>query len=195
MSFKEDEVDPFDTVLTLEDQFYQEGYALGIADGHRAGLIEGRAFGLEKGFEKYLTMGKAHGRAEVWAGRLPSTQKEVVASQDVAALPPTEESGTSMAAGASKVPKLPASARLEAHVRTLYALTEVGSLSTANSEDSVAEFDDRMKRAEGKIKVIERITGESGSLDVTDLETPRSSKQARNVDASIEDISVLHARH
>ena len=63
--------DPFDDLLSLEDKFYKEGYDLGVSDGERAGRVEGRLFGLEKGFEKYAAMGRLHGRAIIWAGRLP----------------------------------------------------------------------------------------------------------------------------
>jgi hypothetical protein len=45
--------DPFDSVLNLEDDLYTSAYALGAADGSRAGRVEGRIFGLEKGFEKF----------------------------------------------------------------------------------------------------------------------------------------------
>ena len=66
--------DPFDDLLSLEDKFHKEGYDLGITDGDREGLIEGRLFGLKQGFEKYAAMGKLHGRAMIWAGRLPSSK-------------------------------------------------------------------------------------------------------------------------
>lgn len=62
--------DLFDSILHLEDDFYREGYALGEADGAPAGRLEGRAFGLEKGFEKYAEMGRLHGKAVIWASRL-----------------------------------------------------------------------------------------------------------------------------
>src|SRR5271156_4071878 len=51
------ESDPFDDLLSLEDRFYNEGFQLGTTDGVKAGRIEGRVFGLEKGFEKYVEMG------------------------------------------------------------------------------------------------------------------------------------------
>ena len=195
MSSKEDKnPDPFDTILGLEDQFYQEGYALGVADGQHAGLIEGRAFGLEKGFEKFLAMGKAHGRAKVWAARLATASEEVPASQALGPIASAEEPAKANSSF-GRAPRLLPNSRLEAHVRTLYALTEPGSLSTANTEDAVADYDDRMKRAEGKIKVIEKITGESGFLDAAATQVQSSSKQSGNVDGSIEDMSVLHARH
>ena len=74
MSAQVDEsTDPFDAVLGLEEEFFQKGYKLGLTDGERAGRIEGRAFGLEKGFEKYMAMGRLNGKAQVWAGKLNFT--------------------------------------------------------------------------------------------------------------------------
>jgi hypothetical protein len=63
--------DPFSHLLTLEDSLYTTAYTLGAADGARAGQIEGRIFGLEKGFEKFALMGELHGRACVWGARVP----------------------------------------------------------------------------------------------------------------------------
>lgn len=52
--------------------------------------------------------------------------------------------------------------RLHKHILTLYALVEPASLSIQNTEAAVSDFDDRLRRAEGKVKIIERITGEGG---------------------------------
>ena len=202
------EPDPFDDLLSLEDKFYKEGYDLGVSDGERAGRVEGRLFGLEKGFEKYAAMGKLHGRAIIWAGRLP----EIKSHADVESKSEEKKSATigaeqggqeepALKAPSSKAPSLPSNPRLESHIRTLYALTEPGSLSTENSEDSVSDFDDRLKRAEGKIKIIEKLTGEmvpGGISEETSLDGHGALQKGRTNkrgDGGIEDISSLHARH
>ena len=195
------EPDPFDDLLSLEDKLYKEGYDLGVSDGVRAGRVEGRLFGLEKGFEKYAAMGRLHGRAIIWAGRLPETQSQVDAESNggekKSATTSAEQSGQEECAskGAScKVHSLPANPRLESHIRTLYALTEPGSLSTENSEESVSDFDDRLKRAEGRIKIIEKLTGEMVSGEILG-ESLQRAKTKKKGDGGIEDISSLHARH
>lgn len=147
-----EETDPFDTLLSLEEQYYAEGYNLGVADGSRAGRIEGRVFGLEKGFEKFAAMGALAGRSAIWEARLPKPATGETKTNDQAV------------AGESQIQSLPGSARLEAHVRTLSALTEAESLSTQNNEDDVSNFDDRLKRAEGKAKVIEQIIREKAPV-------------------------------
>ena len=204
--------DPFDELLSLEDKYYNEGYDLGVLDGDRAGLIEGRLFGLEKGFEKYVAMGKLHGRAMVWAGRLSESKRRVdgvVKEQKMKAAASTnqapstqDERGTNALIGAGQAAsKLPANPRLANHVRTLYALTEPGSLSTENSEFSVSEFDDRLKRAEGKIKILEKLTGETVPVETLRKSSPgeqaiaKTARTDRKGDGGIEDISSLHARH
>lgn len=203
------EEDPFDTLLSLEDGFYKEGYDLGVSDGDRAGRVDGRLFGLEKGFEKYATMGKLHGRAVIWAGRIPGTVSEV---DDTMTEGPKEEEPRSTVKRSSvqdeneqategHAPLLPASTRLEMHIRTLYALAEPESLSTENNEDSVSDFDDRLKRAEGKVKILEKLTGELGYHDTADKSLSQVHAKllkdfsSKIDDGSIEDISSLHARH
>ena len=176
MASMEDDV--FDSLLDLEDQYYKDGYDLGVRDGSRAGLIEGRVFGLEKGFEKYAVMGKLHGQATVWAQRLPALKAEEGsegASQEDREKQVIDDLGKTNTTGrqpsqekeqgsiATSLLDLPASARLEKHVRTFYALAEPSSLSTENNEESVSQFDDRLRRAQGKVKIIEKTIGEASS--------------------------------
>jgi len=205
--------DPFDGLLNLEDQYYREGYDLGVKDGSRAGLIEGRLFGIEKGFEKYAAMGRLHGQAIVWSGRLrTSPMKDEAARQhpheehvtklrgDTDIETPGSKLNDKQAISPSALPDLPATVRLEKHIRTLYALTEPSSLSTQNDEESVSQFDDRLKRAEGKVKIIEKLIGEvsrsiSTATDLPSISLAPTSGHTDKGESSIEDVSILHARH
>jgi hypothetical protein len=58
--------------------------------------------------------------------------------------------------------------RLRKHISTLYALAETESLSTENNDDAVSDFDDRLRRAQGRAKVIERMVGEGGAKKGSD---------------------------
>lgn len=138
--------DVFEDVLNLEDQYYREGFELGVADGSKSGRIEGRVFGLEKGFEKFLDMGRLHGKAVVWEARLADNSTD-----------PGKASDDSIN---SRLPPLTGTERLKKHVDRLAALTDPDGLSTENSEDAVSEFDDRLKDAKAKATLISRIVGE-----------------------------------
>ncbi|KAL2196089.1 hypothetical protein P885DRAFT_61288 [Corynascus similis CBS 632.67] len=197
--------DPFDALLTLEDQFYTEGYDQGTADGLVAGRTEGRQLGLERGFQKFVEAGRLQGRAIVWANRLKLGQgqglgqgisppplsvsldggkkaqrvKDGFASSALKTREGEEELGekdngngsigghedakeeaASAATATLSLPPLPDNPRLSKHVTTLYALAETESLSTENTDEAVDDFDDRLRRAQGRFKVIERMTGE-----------------------------------
>ena len=169
------EADPFDDVLHLEDQFYAEGHELGVKDGSKAGRLEGRAFGLEKGFEKFMAIGELHGRAAVWAARLAksgeqdvrvhateaeATATKVGAPEEVSSGTPKSTLERSHAPVPARLPPIASNSRLEKHIRTLYALVEPASMATSNDEEAVSEFDDRLRRAVAKAKVIEKILGE-----------------------------------
>jgi hypothetical protein len=186
--------DPFDDLLGLEDKFYDEGFQLGSTDGAKAGRIEGRAFGLEKGFEKYIESGRLHGRSIVWAGRLAQSKSKASDRREDSVSQGRDQPTISALDGTIKflsLPELPHNSRLEKHLKVLYALSEPISLSTENSEDAVSDFDDRQKRAIGKIKIIERLVGEEGS-------SSSYGSQQNSVgiaDAGIEDVNVLRARH
>ncbi|KAH8911659.1 DUF1715-domain-containing protein [Coniochaeta sp. PMI_546] len=165
--------DPFEDVLNLEDQFYQDGYKKGQADGDKAGRIEGRSLGLEKGYRKFMESGRLHGRAIVWANRLPRLQakSQSEGQQDLDSSSPEKTQQRSL-------PPLPSNPRLEKNVTTLFALTEPDSLSTENTDEAVNDFDDRFKRAEGKAKVIEKMVGEDHKKD--DAQKPASPGGARS---------------
>lgn len=154
--------DAFDDLLNLEEQFYSEGYEQGVADGDRAGRIEGRALGIEKGFEKFVEAGRLHGKSIVWANRLPQAHQQpqhAAGPQPPAPRMPED----------CKKQVLPVlsggGARLEKNIVVLHALVEPDTLSTENSDEAVNDFDDRVKRAQGKARVIERHLGEDAGLD------------------------------
>lgn len=209
------EVDPFQSLLGLEDEYYSEGYRLGTADGTRAGLIEGRIFGLEKGFEKFVDMGRLYARSVIWASRLKRSlndqdhQQSSSTSTEVKSVPIITTAAYSCEADSSvssspyqdpSLPSLPSNPRLEKQIRTLHALTEIKSLSTQNNEDAVSEFDDRFRRALGKAKIIEKLLGED--LEITASQSHEATGTGsthtyvgNKTESNIEDSEILHARH
>ncbi|KAL8687030.1 MAG: hypothetical protein Q9224_005273 [Gallowayella concinna] len=201
---------PLDEVLELEDTFYKEGYDLGVQDGSRAGRIQGRLFGLEKSFEKYITMGKLHGRSVIWSTRLSTSPQDSDSDQrsQTSYLGPGETDVPTLDASVfSLLPRIPHNPRLEKHLRTLNALTEPARLSTENTEEALSDFDDRWKRAEGKVKIIEKLLGEEslcgtagGSLQHPDgsnseIDFTNSQRSVSKGDGGLEDVSALQTRH
>lgn len=175
----------FDEILNLEEGFFEEGYDQGFSDGVKAGHIEGRTLGLEKGFEKYVDSGKLHGKSIIWANRTPQLRGNAITNGDASSKSDNgSKAGHSAPSSALKFPTLPDNARLVKHVKVLYALAESDSLATDNSEDAVSNYDDRLKRAKVKAKIIERMAGDA-----------KGGEQASSGDGSIEDVSVLSARH
>lgn len=130
------EDDIFDDVLHVESRFHEQGYNEGLKDGAQQGLAEGRAFGLQKGFEKFLESGKLAGKSVVWANRLHQPSKN-------------DSSQT--------LPPLPNNARLEKNIKTLYSLVDPKQISVENSDACVQDFDDRLKRAQCKERIIQRV--------------------------------------
>ena len=48
----------FDKVLTLEDQFYQEGYEEGSKENITHNYLEGKQYGLQIGFQRFILVGQ-----------------------------------------------------------------------------------------------------------------------------------------
>ncbi|KAH8202854.1 hypothetical protein TruAng_003017 [Truncatella angustata] len=145
--------DPFEDVLNLEDGYYEQGYTQGYEDGYQSGKIEGRSVGLKSGYEKFLEAGRLQGKAIVWANRLANLRGAAGAASG-------PRSSTRQAAAELQLPPLASNARLEKNVSSLHALVEPGTLSAENNDEAVNDFDDRFKRAQGKLKIVERMLGE-----------------------------------
>ncbi|KAI5450095.1 hypothetical protein NCC49_003722 [Naganishia albida] len=59
-------MDPFDTINSLEDTHYNEGYKSGYDHGALHGIFEGRELGQEKCFEWWEELGYLEGQAMFW---------------------------------------------------------------------------------------------------------------------------------
>lgn len=142
-----------DGLLDLEENYYNEGYRLGIDDGARTGRIEGRIFGLQKGFGKYVELGQISGNAAVWQARLP------LAKTQIETLPTDAPMNNSL------VPDLPSNPKLERHLKTLLSLVDPQTVDTQNTELAVSHFEDRLRSATTKAKIIENTTATEPSFD------------------------------
>ncbi|KAF2872663.1 hypothetical protein BDV95DRAFT_570324, partial [Massariosphaeria phaeospora] len=159
--------DPFTSLLTLEDTLYTTAYTTGTRDGALAGRIEGRIFGLEKGFDKFASLGALHGRACVWGARISVSRTPESSSTSGVGKEHAEADDDVNEHPKRSLNALPHNPRLTNNIHLLHALTDPLTFSTANTEDGVADFDDRVKRAGAKAKVIERIIGETADATTT----------------------------
>ncbi|KAK7751913.1 hypothetical protein SLS62_006214 [Diatrype stigma] len=107
-----------------------------------------------------------------------------------------DTTGSSSSSTRSRLPDLGPSnnARLEKNVATLYGMVEPGTLSTRNDDEAVNDFDSRLKGAQGKLKVIERVVGEkiiTGELENHGLSSTSTVAAGGSKNSNIEDIGRL----
>jgi hypothetical protein len=157
--------DPFDDLLEIENDYYKEGYDAGVADSTYAGLIEGKVFGIEKGYEKALELGKHRGRALVWQQRLGASNSgdqihQLATSSDVPPSSTLSEAAIMHQVGLA-LPRLPTNMRLRKHVEALSLAADPATVAKDNSDEAVTGFDDRIAKASAKTKVIANIVGEA----------------------------------
>jgi hypothetical protein len=172
-------MDDLDDLLELEDGFYQEGFDAGVADSEHAGLVEGKIFGIEKGYDKVLDLGRLHGRALVWQHRLKDNPTDVI-------LTGSHHEGMTASREATEawvaMESLPKNSRLDKNIQTLLALTAPSKLPTDNSDESVEQVEDALSKSKAKSKIISATTGETMGVVMAG-------------EGSIEDSLGLSARH
>ncbi|EAS31696.3 uncharacterized protein CIMG_07175 [Coccidioides immitis RS] len=152
-----------DSLLDLEETFYAEGYELGFKDGEVAGYNEGCVFAVENGFEKFQEMGRLYGKGIIWAKRLPGNHGLLHASKSLNGAAEGAEAVSTNTPDRDDVhlPDLPPNPRLEKHLAAFLSLVDPLTLSMENAEEAVAEFDERLKKATAKAKIIEKLLGET----------------------------------
>ncbi|EER28170.1 hypothetical protein D8B26_006842 [Coccidioides posadasii str. Silveira] len=177
-----------DSLLDLEETFYAEGYELGFKDGEVAGYNEGCVFAVENGFEKFQEMGRLYGKGIIWAKRLPGNHGLLHASKSLNGAAEGAEAVSTNTPDRDDVhlPDLPPNPRLEKHLAAFLSLVDPLTLSMENAEEAVAEFDERLKKATAKAKIIEKLLGETS----TSLGHARQGVGSDN----IEDIGALPPR-
>lgn len=169
-------------LLDLEEGFFKEGYEAGIADSEYAGTLEGKIFGIEKGYDKALELGKLHGRALVWLRRQQSTSKEAAeASKGNADEVSSADSGT-LHRALNAMSDLPKNSRLKKNIETLISMSDPANVPNDNSDESVSLVEDAIAKSKAKAKMVATVTGES-------LDAGAASR------AAIEDSIGLSARH
>lgn len=200
--------DLLDSLLDLEEGFYKEGYDLGVADGSLAGYTEGSVFAVEKGFEKFLEMGRLYGKALVWTQRLSSSPKTELHDQNAEE---GEKAGISKPDASKEsedteeisispdicqgMSNLPESSRLAKNIRSLLDQVDPAELSMENTEEAVSNVDQRLKTATMKAKLVQRALGErEDTLDINP-QGIEASRLTGDGTGSIEDISSLVIRH
>ncbi|RHZ66214.1 Yae1 family protein [Aspergillus thermomutatus] len=189
-----------DGLLDLEEEFYQEGYSLGAADGAQAGYTEGSVFAVEKGFEKFVELGRLYGKALVWAQRVADSDFSRHSSQesdetDALKTQPYNEDDLLLEPFVCKeMLPLPASLRLVKNLEILLELVDPASLPMENTEEAVTDVDERLKGATVKAKLIQRALGERE--ETADIHPDAKDAQvAGDGTGCIEDISSLNIRH
>ncbi|KAL4975486.1 hypothetical protein BDW66DRAFT_67972 [Aspergillus desertorum] len=187
---------PLESLLDLEEDFYKEGFNLGAADGIGAGYTEGSVFAVEKGFEKFIELGKLYGKALVWAQRLTdmkeNTHETPPNRETITEL--SEEGNTLRPSVCKGMAHFPHSPRLAKNLDTLLELVDPASLPMENTEEAVTDVDERLKGAFIKAKLIQRAFGENE--DMSDIHPDTKGGQASgDGTGSIEDLSSLSIRH
>lgn len=136
--------DLFDNVLNLEEQHYKEGYKEGVLDGKRAGYLEGRHYGLQTGFQRFMSIGIMQGRLDVWKNTISNSDQ---ADSDRAA-------------------------RNAKHIAQLESVLDPETLPMTNEDEDVDEFEKRLKRAKAKAKVVATIAKDTSTIRIYDDTIP-----------------------
>ncbi|KAK9450151.1 uncharacterized protein V1518DRAFT_194236 [Limtongia smithiae] len=156
--------DLFDSLLNLESTFYEQGYAEGFADGLRAGTSEGKQFGLQTGFRRFLSAGILQGRCEIWSSTAPD---DAAPARERTRQSQHKQQRASDNDNENETDLTPLSGgRASRQLRILQDL--VIDVPTQNDEAAVDEFENRMKRARARAKVVQRLMRDTVPVQLED---------------------------
>ncbi|KAI8633943.1 DUF1715-domain-containing protein [Xylariaceae sp. FL1651] len=166
-----------------------EGYSVGLKKGFEkfveAGRLQSKAMIWANRIPKYQQKQQDVTPQKQSADGLPIAEGEKPQDQIGAEKMEAEKSHTetvkasdesgkiATAPSKTRLPPINSNPRLEKNIEMLYGLVEPGTLSTDNDDESVNDFDSRMKGAQGKLRMIERAIGEGMSgRNVTSPSSP-----------------------
>ncbi|KAK2731038.1 hypothetical protein FQN57_003710 [Myotisia sp. PD_48] len=169
-------------VLDLEEEYYTEGYILGTRDGKMAGDKEGSIFAVVTAFEKAQLMGRLYGKGIVWAQYLQDQYKPPINLNSSRHHWDGDGCEHEIRRSATTVELLiiigqihglqlslsPRNLRLEKHISAFLVLVNPLTLALHNTEEEVSQFDQRLKKAVIKAKIIERMLGEQSDYSTHD---------------------------
>jgi hypothetical protein len=124
---------------------HASGFTIGVEDGKKVGVIEGRALGLSNGLTKQLQLGRIRGKALIWQARLELSKSQPEGSQQQ-----------------DKLQRIPLAIlpRLERHIQYVMALTDSSTMDLKNEEASLDGCEEKLKKAKARATLIERMLGE-----------------------------------
>ncbi|CAH7675448.1 hypothetical protein BY996DRAFT_6707378 [Phakopsora pachyrhizi] len=75
-------MESIDSLNHLEEQFYLEGYELGLKEGEAAGRLEGFQIGQAQGFKMFEEIGFYMGQARIWNQTVLKNRKTAQSKND-----------------------------------------------------------------------------------------------------------------
>lgn len=152
-----------DEVLNLEQQQYQIGYQEGVEQSAKEQYLEGKQFGYQTGFQRFLIVGYIHGLIEKWEDNMSEYGGDGVEKKKLEAI--------------------------QGHLQQLKSYVDISNgddgLLLNNDEKSVAQFEVQLKKARNKLRVICQLCKESWKINEVDklIETVGGTMQvSENVD-------------
>ncbi|KAI4864331.1 DUF1715-domain-containing protein [Hypoxylon rubiginosum] len=166
------------------DEGYKDGAEAGLIEGRSVGLkkgfekfleagrLQGRAIiwanripSLKKELEEEHASGDDSQREAPQDEKDEGKDEEKDQDQDIGKGKGKEEASSSSQDEKKpepiELPPLNSNPRLEKNIRMLYGMLEPGTLSTKNDDESVNDFDSRLKGAQARFKMIERAIREA----------------------------------
>ncbi|KAG7750984.1 hypothetical protein KL912_000117 [Ogataea haglerorum] len=135
----------FDSLLNLENQYYQEGFLEGQLEGSKQQFLEGKQIGIQTGFQRLLVLGQYKALVAIW---IDQTQQKI----DAGAI--TDDKGKPRQF--SKL--LQSLTELQMLIDTLF---ENGRAQVTNNDSDVEKYENVLKRARAKMRSVCPIFGEN----------------------------------
>lgn len=134
-----------DGALDLEEDYYKKGYAEGHERSAKEQFLEGKAYGLQTGFQRFLIVGYLKGLLEKWQ-KLPADEKLQAHLRQLDEL-------------LSSIPLTNGDSEVEQYEKAVFKARNKARLvaTLTNTPASVSKLDDQLKEVGGSMQVSENV--------------------------------------
>ncbi|ODV85502.1 hypothetical protein CANARDRAFT_23035 [[Candida] arabinofermentans NRRL YB-2248] len=149
----------FDSVLNLEDQYYNEGFNEGQLEGSMKQFHEGKELGIQTGYQRLLIIGQLRTLVNYWIEKID----RLIESNTMGTESSSSDLSVSVVSVSVKKPKRDnhkVKKTLDGLKMLLDSLYDNDKINLTNSDEDVQTYETILKKARAKVRSLSTVLGD-----------------------------------